>query len=83
MEERMKIPVNSCIREVDRIGMGVNRKSCVVRPREGWRHAVSKFRRAVSMQITIEDSNRCNIAVECKRLKTVSKRMGVNRTKGF
>ena len=40
----------------------------------GERHAVSKFRRAVSMKITLEDSERCNIAVECKRVKTVSKR---------
>ena len=32
------------------------------------------------MKITVEDSKRCNIAVECKRLKTVSKRRGVNET---
>ena len=40
------------------------------------RHAVNKlkFRRAVSMKIMLEDSKRCNIAAECNRLKTVSKR---------
>ena len=68
---------------VNRIGMRVNRKSCAVRPRDGERHAVSKFRGAVSMKITVEDSKRCNIAAECKRLKTVSKKKGVNKTKGF
>ena len=38
----------------------------------GGRHAISKFRRAVSMKIMVEDSKRCNIVVELKRLKTVS-----------
>ena len=82
-EERVKILVNSCIRWVDRIGMRVSRESCAARPREGMKHAVSKFRRAVIMEITVEDSKRCNIAAECKRLKTVSKRMGVSKTKSF
>ena len=49
----------------------------------GDRHAVSKFRGAVSIKITIEDSKLCNIAAECKRLKTISKRRGVNITKSF
>ena len=48
-DERVKILVNSCIREMDRIGMRKSRKPSVVRPREGWRHAVGKFKRAVSM----------------------------------
>ena len=51
----MKILVNSCIRKMDRIGMKRRRKSCAARPREGVRHAVSKFRREVSMKITVED----------------------------
>ena len=38
------------------------RKSCVARPFEVGRHAVSKFRRAISMKITVEDSKRCHIA---------------------
>ena len=46
----MKIPVNSCIRWVDRIGMRVSRESCAAR------HAVSKFRGAVSMTITVKDA---------------------------
>ena len=50
---------------------------------EGMRRAVSKFRRAVSMKITLEDSKKCNIAAECKRLTTVSKRRGVNKMKSF
>ena len=53
----MKILVNSCI------GMRVRRKLCAAG--EG-KHAGSKFRRAVSMKITVEDSKRCNIATECK-----------------
>ena len=79
----MKILVDFCIWEVDRIGMRVSRKSCSVRPREGERHAVNKFRRAVSMKITVEDNKRCNIAAVRKKLKTVSKRKGANKTKMF
>ena len=36
-----------------------SRKSYAARPREGGRHAVSKFRRAVSMKIAVEDRYRC------------------------
>ena len=59
--------------------MRVSSKSCAARPREEGRHDVGKFRRAVSMKTTVEDGMRYNIA-ECKRLKTVSKRRGVNKT---
>ena len=68
----MKILVNSCIKEVDRIGMRVSRKLCAVRARERVRHAISKFKRAVNMKIIVEDSKRYNIAAVCKRLKTIS-----------
>ena len=51
--EKVKILVNSSIRKMDRIGMR-SRKSCTARLREGWRHAVSKFRRAISMKIAVE-----------------------------
>ncbi len=40
---------------LDSIGVSVCRKMCTARPWEGERHAVSKFRRAVSMKISIED----------------------------
>ena len=50
----MKIFVNSCIRKMDSIGMRII-KSCAARPRKGRRHAVSKFRRAVSMKIAVEN----------------------------
>ena len=56
---------------------------CGARQRKGGRHAVSKFRRAVGIKITVDDSKRCNIAAECKRLITVSKRRGVNKTKSY
>ena len=50
------ILVNSCIGKMGRIGMRRSRKPCAARPREGWRHAVSKFRRAVSIKIAVEDT---------------------------
>ena len=79
----MEILVNSCIRKVDRMWMRASRKSCAARPREGERHAVSKFRKSVRMKITVEGSKRCNIAADFKRLKTVSRRKEVNRTKNI
>ena len=79
----MRILVYSCIREVDRIGVRERRQSCAARPREEGRHAVSKIRRAVSMKITIEDSERGNIATMRERLKTVSQRRGIDETKSF
>ena len=63
--------------------MIASKRSCEARTREEGRHAVGKFRRAVRMKITVEDSKRCNIALECKRLKTVSMRRGVNKTRSF
>ena len=51
----MKVLVNSCIRKMDKIGMKRRRKSCVTRPREKVRHAVSKFRRAVIIKIEVKD----------------------------
>jgi len=68
----VKILVNSCIIEMDRIGVRINKKSCAAGPRKEGRHAVSKFKRAVSMKTTVEDSKRCNTAAECERFKTVS-----------
>ena len=46
----MKILVNSYIMKRDIIKMRRCRKSNAPRPREGGRHAVSKFRRAVGMK---------------------------------
>ena len=54
-DKRVKILVNSCIRKMDIIGMSRSSKSCAARPWEVERHAVSKFRRAVSMKIAVED----------------------------
>ena len=50
----MKILVNSCIRKMDRIKMRRSRKSCAAWPRDGGKHAVSKFREAVSIKIAVE-----------------------------
>lgn len=61
--------------------MRVNRKSCAARPREGGRHAVSKLRRAVTMEIIIEDRKKSNIKVVIERLKTVNYRRGIDEEK--
>ena len=53
-DERVKILVNFCIRKVNRIPVRRSRKSGAARPREWWKHAVRKFRRAVSMKITVK-----------------------------
>ena len=82
-DERLRILVNSCIREVDRIGVRGRSKSCTARPREQGRHAVSEIRRAVSMEVAVKESQRGNIASMRKRLKTVSQRRGVAKTKSF
>ena len=54
-DKRMKTLVGSCISEVDRIRVRESRESRVARPWEWGRHAVSKFRRAVTMKIAVED----------------------------
>ena len=50
--------VNSCIREVDRIGVRGRSKSCAARPREQGRHAVREIRRAVSMEVAVRELER-------------------------
>ena len=82
-DERLRILVYSCIREVDRIGVRGRGKSCAVRPREQGRHSVSKIRGAVSMKIAVKESKRGNIAAITKRSKTVSQRRRVDKTKSF
>ncbi len=47
--------VNSSIRALDSKGMGLSAKAVAARPQDRGRHAVSKFRRAVKVKITIED----------------------------
>ena len=79
----MRILVYSCIREVDRIGVRERRQSCAARPQEEGTHAVSKFRKAVSVGNAVKDSERCNIAAEIQSLKRVGERRGINETKSF
>ena len=76
----MRVLVNSCIRELDRIRVR-GRKSCAVRSQEAERHTVSKINRPVNMKI--DDSKSCNILAKRERLKTVSQRRGVDETKSF
>ena len=66
-DERLRIQVNFCIREVDTKGVRGRGKSCIARPREQGRHAVRKNRRAVSMKLAVKESKRGNIAVMRKR----------------
>ena len=68
---------------MDRIGVRGRGKSCAARPREQGRHAVSEIRRAVSMKIAVKESKRGNIVAMRKRLKTVSQRRGIDKTKTF
>ncbi len=42
--------VNSSIRDLDSKGMNLSAKADAARPQEEGRHAVSKFRRVVSLQ---------------------------------
>ena len=60
-DERLRILVNSCIRRVDRIGVGGRSKSCAARPREQGRDTVSKIRRTVSMQIAVKDASEATL----------------------
>ena len=74
-EERRKVLIDSCIRDLDSMRMRMNRKTSRPRSWVWGTHAVSKFRRAVSMKITVEDRKRSNITVaRFKRKKTVSER---------
>ena len=54
----MKILDNSCIKETDRIGMRIERKSYAARMQEEGRHAVCKIRGAVIVKKIVEDNKR-------------------------
>ena len=68
---------------MDRIGVRGRGKSCAARPREKGRHTVSENRRAISMEVVVKESKGGNIQAMRKRLKTVSQRRGVDKTKSF
>ncbi len=75
--------VNSSIRDLDSKGMSLSGKPSAARPLEGGRHAVSKFRRAVRVKITIEDRKRSNLAAEFKREKNVSEKRRIDESKSL
>ena len=79
----MEVLVNSCIRDLDRMRVSISRKASVARPQEEGRHAVSKFRRAVSMKIAIKDRKSCNITAELERRKAASKSRAVNESESL
>ncbi len=64
--------VNSSIRDLDSKGMSLSARAGTARQQEGGRHAVSKFRRAVRVKVTIEDRKRGKLAAEFKREKSIS-----------
>ncbi len=73
---------NSSIMDLDSTEMNLSRKASAARSREGGRHAVSKFRRAVKVKITIKDRRR-NLAAEFEREKIVSERRKADETKSL
>ena len=56
----------SFIRDLDRGTMSISSKLSAAAPQEEGSHAVSRFRRAVSMKITVKDRKRCNITAELR-----------------
>ena len=63
----MGVVVNTCVRELDRIGVRGRRKSCAAGRQEGERHAVNEINRAVSMKIATKERKRCNIQAKRER----------------
>ncbi len=53
------------MRNLDSKGVGLRGESFAARPRVRWRNAACKFRRAVSMKITIEDKKRHHCGGDC------------------
>ena len=60
---RVKMLINFCMWEVDRIGLRTNRRSCVARVLERGRYAVNKFKGAVSMKIASNTTMRPSVRV--------------------
>ena len=76
----MRALVNCCIGELERIVMRERRKPCAERLLFGWRHAVNKINRAVSIKLAKGNTKRCTILALRKRLEIVSERRGVDET---
>ncbi len=55
------------------VKVSVSRKSSAAGPQEEGKHAVSKFRKAVSMKIAVKDRKRCSFTAEFDRRKIPSK----------
>lgn len=59
--------VNSCLEEMERIGVKRSSKSSASGTQEDERHEVNKVKREVMMMNAVEDSKRYNVAVMRKR----------------
>ena len=76
----MEMLVKSCIKDLDKMKESFSRKLSVAEPQEEGRHAVSKFRRAVSMKIAIENRKSCNITAHLEENKAACKSREVAET---
>lgn len=65
--KRLKMLVNSCLRDLDSIGVSKSRKWSAAGPREGRKACRYKFKVAVSVKISVDGRKRCNIVTEFKR----------------
>lgn len=65
---RLKVPINSCITELDRIGVRECRLTRVACSPQGRKHTLSEFRRAMTSVIAIEKREGCNFEAKRERL---------------
>lgn len=82
MKEYRQLLVNSWTRSLDSTGMNSNIKTSAAKSCELWSLTISKFRRTVGMEITIEDIKARNTVTELTRLKTAVRRRVADETKG-
>ena len=79
----MGVLVDSCVDELDRVGVRERNKSCTLRAKEEGKYTASNIKREVTMKISIEDCKKYNIPSQEERLKTVRQKREVDETKSF
>ena len=72
--------INSCISKLDRTGIRKSTKSCEAKQQEEGKtsKAVSRFRKAATRKILIEDSKMCNTAADSEGWKSKARHDEVN-----
>lgn len=78
----MYTPMNSCKRGLYRKEVSFSRKQTAARLRQEWKQRLTKFRRAVSVKMAMEDREASNFEGKFKRLKPGSKG-DTDETKGI